>query len=139
MGLLLIGIALAVVLTHERRWHTLCARRVVAPALLAGAIALTWYAVLLARMPAAIQQLVQYALLPLGGAAPHGSAGHFEPPWYYLRVAFSVGWPALWLLPLVVIHARAVGLRSRASGSSSRRSRSSYSRFRCCSRNNAIT
>jgi 4-amino-4-deoxy-L-arabinose transferase-like glycosyltransferase len=113
MALLLIGIALAVALTLERRWRTVRARRVAAPFLLASAIALAWYVALLALVPGAIALLTQYALLPLGAADPGDSAGHFEAPWYYLTHVLDVGMPAVLLLPLVAFRAWSTGLRSR--------------------------
>ncbi len=87
----------------ERRARDLRSPRFLGAVVAAIVVGFAWYAVVLARVPNALDSLLGDAVLPVGvktGAA--SGAEHFLPPWYFLDKIWGVAAPASLLIPVAV-------------------------------------
>ncbi len=77
-------------------------RRFLCAIAVAVVVGFAWYAVVIARLPHALDALLGDAVLPVGvktGAA--SGAEHFMPPWYFFDKIWGVAAPISLLLPVV--------------------------------------
>lgn len=101
-AVLTIGVPIGVWLALHRSLRLALRPRVLAWVAVSAAAALSWYVVILVHVPGAMDNLLGFALEPVGAARVVDSAAHTEP-WFYYLLRFPVqALPASLLLPWLV-------------------------------------
>jgi len=101
-ALLTIGVPIGVWLVLHRSMHLALRPRVLAWGAVSAVAALAWYVAIVVRVPGAMDDLLGFALKPIGALQVHDGAKHFRS-WFYYLVRFPLqALPASLLLPWLI-------------------------------------